>query len=228
MTIVDREGRPLPDGESGEIVLSNLVNRGSVLLNYRVGDLGRISTGACTCGRTTRVLADLEGRTSEYITRADGSFTGPYHVMQAVTHVPGIARFQLVQVSETSFELRLATMDRQAFDDGADAAARAVQELLGGYDVEAVHVADMAERAGKEVPADRAVAARMKRLAGTLDILRAWPGQRSFPFTSRSGSSRHATAVYARSSATPHATFRRTGRSIRRRSEAPTTSPGCR
>ena len=44
LTIVDREGKLLADGEPGEIVLSNLVNRGSVLLNYRIGDLGRIST----------------------------------------------------------------------------------------------------------------------------------------------------------------------------------------
>jgi hypothetical protein len=96
------------------------------------------------------VLADLEGRTSEYIKRADGSFTGPYHVMQAMAHVPGIVRFQLVQASETSFELRLATIDRQAFDVGGDTAAHAVRDLLGGYDVEAVYVADMPGEPGKK------------------------------------------------------------------------------
>ena len=150
LTIVDRDGRPLPDGESGEILLSNLVNRGSVLLNYGIGDLGRISTAACDCGRTTRVLADLEGRTSEYITRPDGSFTGPYHLTQAVTHVPGIVRFQIVQISTTSFELRLATIDQQAFDEVAAPVAAAVRDILHGYDVEPVYVEDMPIEPGKK------------------------------------------------------------------------------
>ena len=107
LTIVDRNGNRLPDGEPGEIVLSNLVNRGSVLLNYRIGDLGRISTAACACGRTTHVLADLEGRTSEYVAKPDGSFAGPYILTTALNRVPGVVRFQLVQVAPTSFELRL-------------------------------------------------------------------------------------------------------------------------
>jgi phenylacetate-coenzyme A ligase PaaK-like adenylate-forming protein/predicted lipid-binding transport protein (Tim44 family) len=35
------DGRPVPDGEPGEVVVSNLVNRGTVLLNYRLGDVAR-------------------------------------------------------------------------------------------------------------------------------------------------------------------------------------------
>ena len=150
VTIVDRDGKRLPDGEPGEIVLSNLVNRGTVLLNYRIGDLGRISTAGCACGRTTQVLADLEGRTSEYVTKPDGSFAGPYILTTSLNRVPGVVRFQLVQVSPTSFELQLATVDRQAFDDGAAAAADAVREILGGYDVEAVYVAEVSIEPGKK------------------------------------------------------------------------------
>ena len=150
LTIVDRDGKRLPDGEPGEIVLSNLVNRGSVLLNYRIGDLGRISTAACPCGRTTQVLADLEGRTSEYVTRPDGSLAGPLILTEALNRVPGVVRFQLVQVSPTSFELQLATVDREVFDDGAAAAVDAVREILGGYDVEAVYVAEVSIEPGKK------------------------------------------------------------------------------
>ena len=150
LTIVDPDGKRLPDGMPGEIVLSNLVNRGSVLLNYRIGDLGRISTAACPCGRTTQVLADLEGRTSEYVMRPDGSIAGPFIVTEALNRVPGVVRFQLVQVSRTSFELQLATIDRKVFDDGAAAAADAVREILRGYDVEAVYVPEVSIEPGKK------------------------------------------------------------------------------
>jgi phenylacetate-CoA ligase len=150
LAVVDREGKRLPDGTSGEIVLSNLVNRGSVLLNYRIGDLGRISTAGCVCGRTTQLLADLEGRTSEYVTRPDGSIAGPFIVTEALNRIPGIVRFQLVQVSPTSFELRLSTVDRKTFDDGAAPAAHAVREILRGHDVEAVHVPEGPIEPGKK------------------------------------------------------------------------------
>ena len=42
--------RTLGPDETGRLVISNLVNRGSVLLNYPVGDLGSISREQCSCG----------------------------------------------------------------------------------------------------------------------------------------------------------------------------------
>ena len=137
ITIVDPDGVDVPDGQSGEIVLSNLVNRGTVLLRYRIGDLGRISTETCACGRSGRVLADLEGRVTEYIPLPDGDNVGPIRVTMAVGQVPGIVRHQLVQRTPSAFELRLETADRLAFDLGAVAAADAVREILPGYEVEA-------------------------------------------------------------------------------------------
>ena len=96
------------------------------------------------------MLADLEGRTSEYIIRPDGSFAGPFHIAEALTATPGVVRFQLVQVAPTSFELQLATVDRKAFDAGAATAAGAVRQLLGGHDVEAVYVAEVPIEPGKK------------------------------------------------------------------------------
>lgn len=150
MTIVGSDGVPVPDGESGEILLSNLVNRGSVLLNYRIGDLGRIATGPCACGRTSKVLAELEGRVSEYITLADGSLMGPFGVTMAVSGFAGVVRYQLVQLTDASFELRLATVDRAAFDRVAPVAEDAVRAILGGYDVEATYVEEIVVEPGRK------------------------------------------------------------------------------
>ena len=70
--IVDGAGRDLPPGEAGELVVSNLVNRATVLLNYRLDDRGVLAAAPCPCGRTLPLLARLEGRTSELIALADG------------------------------------------------------------------------------------------------------------------------------------------------------------
>ncbi|MGA2261616.1 MAG: hypothetical protein ABSH28_09285 [Acidobacteriota bacterium] len=70
--ILDEQGHALPPGEMGEIVVSNLINRGMVLLNYRLGDLGVLAAGSCPCGRTLPLLKQLMGRTSQVITLGDG------------------------------------------------------------------------------------------------------------------------------------------------------------
>ena len=70
--IVDDDGADLPPGEPGHVVVSNLLNRGMVLLNYRLGDRAALDTAPCRCGRTLPLLSRLEGRRSEIVRLADG------------------------------------------------------------------------------------------------------------------------------------------------------------
>lgn len=62
LRIADSDDETLPPGETGEIVVSNLTNRATVLLSYRIGDLGALSAEPCPCGRTLPVLQQLAGR----------------------------------------------------------------------------------------------------------------------------------------------------------------------
>jgi phenylacetate-CoA ligase len=70
--IVDGEGRPVPPGTSGNVVISPLDNRAMALFNYSLGDRAAISPDPCRCGRTLPLLARLEGRRSEMVALADG------------------------------------------------------------------------------------------------------------------------------------------------------------
>jgi phenylacetate-CoA ligase len=150
VTIVDRDGEAVADGEPGEILISNLVNRGSVLLNYRIGDLGRISTEGCSCGRSTRLLADLEGRASELIRLPDGTLIGMFDIAGVISLIPEVVRYQLVQRAPAAFELRLATVDRESFAPSAAAAVAGVGELLRGYTVEATYAEEITVEPGRK------------------------------------------------------------------------------
>jgi len=70
--IVDADGRQLPPGESGEVVISNLINRATVLLNYRLGDIAAEIPDPCDCGRSLPLLSMVEGRAHEWLTASDG------------------------------------------------------------------------------------------------------------------------------------------------------------
>jgi len=52
----------LPDGETGEIVLTSLKERAMPLIRYRTGDLGRLIATPCACGGTLPRLDRVEGR----------------------------------------------------------------------------------------------------------------------------------------------------------------------
>ena len=70
--IVDGDGRDVPPGEAGEIVISNLVNHTTVLLNYRLGDVAALIREPCGCGRALPLLSFIQGRTDEWTVGLDG------------------------------------------------------------------------------------------------------------------------------------------------------------
>jgi phenylacetate-CoA ligase len=64
-------GSGLPQG-LGELVVTDLFNKAMPLIRYRVGDLGRLSSGSCPCGRPYPVLERIVGRAYDVVYDAEG------------------------------------------------------------------------------------------------------------------------------------------------------------
>lgn len=125
------DGTPAGPGESGEIVLSNLVNRATVLLNYPMGDLGVESAESCPCGRNLRLLSQVEGRLEDLIALPGTGVLHPREIWRVFKDDPDVLRYQLVQTALGSFELRLATRDQDGFGRASDRARVALRRVLG-------------------------------------------------------------------------------------------------
>ena len=95
--IVDAEGRTLPPGQHGEVVASNLVNRASVLLNYRLGDLAALLPEPCPCGRSLPLLSFPQGRTADVFELPSGRLVQPGAVRKAFETESDVWQFQVVQ-----------------------------------------------------------------------------------------------------------------------------------
>jgi phenylacetate-CoA ligase len=64
--IIDPETlNPLPDGETGELVITTLDRQAMPLIRYRTRDLTRIIPGTCSCGRTHRRIDRITGRSDD-------------------------------------------------------------------------------------------------------------------------------------------------------------------
>jgi phenylacetate-CoA ligase len=62
-------GRPVPMGERGELVITNLGRWGSPVIRYRTGDVVRLNVEPCACGRTfARFEGGILGRADDMVT----------------------------------------------------------------------------------------------------------------------------------------------------------------
>ena len=95
--VVDPEsGRPLPDGEVGELVFSTLTKQALPLLRYRTGDLASLTRETCACGRTFVRMSRVLGRTDDMlIIRGVNVF--PSEIERALLSIPELTpHYQLV------------------------------------------------------------------------------------------------------------------------------------
>ena len=58
-------GRPVPEGERGEIVVTTLNREGMPFVRYRTGDMSRFLPGSCPCGSALRRLERVGERPAE-------------------------------------------------------------------------------------------------------------------------------------------------------------------
>ncbi|MEU1122647.1 phenylacetate--CoA ligase family protein [Streptomyces sp. NPDC005899] len=62
--VVGEDDLPLPDGETGHLLITSMQKFEGPLIRYRIGDMGRVDVRDCPCGVSGRVL--------EYLGRSDG------------------------------------------------------------------------------------------------------------------------------------------------------------
>jgi phenylacetate-CoA ligase len=69
LEIVDPQtGRPCPQGQQGEVVLTTLTAKAFPLIRFRTGDMACAITAPCSCGRTFFRISPITGHTGEILT----------------------------------------------------------------------------------------------------------------------------------------------------------------
>ena len=151
LRVVDSSGCNVPDGEIGEVVISNLVNRGSVLLNYPMGDMAAISGETCPCGRTFKLLSELEGRAEDILSLADGRHVHPRAVWQVFKEYREVLQYQVIQESPSIFQIRIVTPDKASFPSLKQKIAEDLNTLLGeGAEIKLEWRPDIIQRPGRK------------------------------------------------------------------------------
>jgi phenylacetate-CoA ligase len=127
-------GAAMPDGEPGELVLTNLGRWGSPLIRYRTNDRVRLSRGRCACGRWfARMEGGVLGRYDDMIT-VRGNNVFPAGIEGIIRRFPEVAEFRVTirgQAALAEVEIEIEPADeRPAHAELPGRVGRAVQDAL--------------------------------------------------------------------------------------------------
>jgi len=122
--IIDsRTGEVLPEGSTGEIVITTLTKEGIPMLRYRTKDITRIDYAPCACGRTFARMDLVKGRTDDMMV-IRGVNVFPSQVESVLMGIEGIGQqYQLVVSTEKymdRMEVQVELLDGSILDSYAN------------------------------------------------------------------------------------------------------------
>jgi phenylacetate-CoA ligase len=116
----------------GRILATTFANRWFPLLRFDIGDLARVSTDPCPCGRSFGLtLSAIEGRLISALLSSGNQIVTHRQLDQAVAAVNGIDEYRLDQELPNRARLRLMISEDRPKQSVLGDAREAVQSLLG-------------------------------------------------------------------------------------------------
>lgn len=137
LEVLDPEGRPVAPGELGEAVMTGLESHAQPFIRYRTGDMVRLSPEPCRGGRGLHVIAEVLGRTTDFLVRRDGTIMHALAAIYVLRAVEGVAQFKLVQHTVDTIEVLLVP-NMQWQEAHAGQIKHGLRQRLG-EDVRVVH-----------------------------------------------------------------------------------------
>ncbi len=161
--VIDTEsGRPLPEGETGELVITTLTKQALPMIRYRTRDVTRVTTERCACGRTHLRIRRITGRNDDMLI-IRGVNVYPSQIEAVLVGLPEVApHYQLVlerrgSLDHLTIEVEAATGDTGRHARIAESVRHHVKSLIGVS-------AEVAVKAPGEVPRSQGKAVRVRDL----------------------------------------------------------------
>jgi len=145
-------GEPLPEGETGEMVLTTLKREAMPIIRYRTRDITSIITEPCKCGRTHRRLNRITGRSDDMlIIRGTNIF--PQQIERVLMSFPQVGRNYVIVI------------------EGLDDMTIKVELSAAGFDGQVEHLAALQKQMVEKLKAETWVKPKVELLPpGSLPV----------------------------------------------------------
>lgn len=129
--VLDDDGRPTPDGEEGNVVVTDLFNLAMPFVRYVNGDRAIAGTTQCACGRGLPLMRGVTGRRLDTLVTPDGRKVPGEFFPHLLKDFSAIRRFQVAQQDPSEIVIRvvapeLSVTDRAVLLDAVSAVTGSV------------------------------------------------------------------------------------------------------
>ena len=132
---VTRNGRPVAEGQLGDVLVTDLVNRCVPLLRYRLGDTAALVTEPCACGRSLPRLIGLAGRPAGAAVGTSGQLVPAVFFAELFQELEfAVAGYQVTQ--ERTGHLAVRLVCRSRFGADTERRVRAALAAVLGPDLQ--------------------------------------------------------------------------------------------
>ena len=105
--ILDTNDNPVNEGGNGRIIVTNLANFSMPLIRYEIGDVGAMSGITCACGRGSKMLKTVTGRTTDHFRKKDGTIIHGEYFTHLFYFKDWVKKFQVVQKDYDLIEIKI-------------------------------------------------------------------------------------------------------------------------
>lgn len=127
--VLDAGGNPVPDGQRGELVVTNLGRTASPVIRYRTGDIVVKRSGDCVCGRTwARLEGGILARGDDMV-NIRGVNVYPTSIESVVRAIPEIVEFRSTVSQHGAMRTLSLEIELDAGGDSTLASAKLVKQL---------------------------------------------------------------------------------------------------
>ena len=131
---------PVPDGEAGELVITAITKEAMPVIRYRTRDIARLVAEPCVCGRTTKRMSRVIGRSDDMMI-IRGVNVYPSQIEEALLAIEGVTPHYEIELTRPKtldiITVRVEVLPEQFSDILADMAhlkdriTRAIMQVTG-------------------------------------------------------------------------------------------------
>jgi phenylacetate-CoA ligase len=150
-----RDGRPVAQGQPGQILMTDFENYGMPFIRYQIQDMGALASAACSCGRSLPLMTFEAGRISDFVVSpGDGALvSGSSLCHYLIAEGPNVGQIQIIQDAPDHLTIRVRRSDEYRDDDAEKIAnfGSIVDRIFGGRLKTSIEFVDLIphERSGK-------------------------------------------------------------------------------
>jgi len=95
--VLDKQNRPVREGEMGKLIVTDLHNYAMPFIRYEIGDMAILGPKRCKCGNPLPTLKDVTGKSRDFFIREDGSLLNGGFFMYLFRTRDWIKAFRVIQ-----------------------------------------------------------------------------------------------------------------------------------